>query len=96
MSESGTQLAVNQRKDMTMKQHFVVCDEIGNTSYSEKNTTPERFNKFETAKKRAEGLAKQSPGIEIYIYEAVAFAKTPVGKTETSRKYPAGHYSHDG
>lgn len=72
---------------------WVVCDEEGNVSYDAVAFAPEQFSTFRKAEARAAELALRAPGSTIYIYEASAYVRAPVGAAETSRKHPREHYS---
>lgn len=75
-----------------MKTIYIVCDENGNTSYSDKTEAPESFATFRAAEKRAKELAATSPGETIGVFELVGEVIAPVTKTESHRKYPLEHY----
>jgi hypothetical protein len=82
----------NQREEINMKTEYIVYDETGHVSYSDKVEEPERFKTFAAAEKRAKELAKDAPGQPIRIYELVAETVVPTGAAETGRKYPIEHY----
>lgn len=75
-----------------MRREFVVIDEEGNTSLNAEKEAPETFRTWKAAKKRAEELAKYSPGQTIKIYELTAETICPVAAPDTSRKHPIEHY----
>jgi hypothetical protein len=75
-----------------MKSEYIVRDEEGNISWSERPEGPESFKTFRAAERRAKELAALAPGKAIGIYELVAETTVPIGAVATGRKYPRQHY----
>lgn len=64
---------------------FVVTDEDGNISWSDKTEAAETFDSFKAAEKRAKGLAKFAPGRATHIYELAAEVIVPTMPVKTTR-----------
>lgn len=75
----ASQETENMKKDQVKA--YVVVDEEGNMSWNDKTEKPENFVTFKTAEKRARELAEFAPGKPIKIYELMATAIVPVGKS---------------
>lgn len=69
-----------------MTRQFVVIDENGEVSWSDKPEGAESFKTFDAAEKRAKDLAKTSPGETIGVYGLLASVTVPVGAPVTRRK----------
>lgn len=68
-----------------MAKQFVVTDEDGNISWSDKTESAETFKTLDAAGKRAKGLAKLSPGRTICVYELTAEVIAPVSGVRVTR-----------
>lgn len=68
-----------------MKTNFVVTDEDGNISWSDKTEAAESFDSFKAAEKRAKELAGLAPGQTIHIYELAAEVVVPTLPVRTTR-----------
>jgi hypothetical protein len=68
-----------------MKTAFVVTDEEGNISWSDKTEAAETFPTFAAAEKRAKGLASLAPGQAIRVYALAAEVVVPTLPVRTTR-----------
>ena len=82
----------SHRRKPYMRTEYIVRDDEGNVSFSDKTEATESFKTFRSAEKRAKELAGFAPGKAIGIYELVAETVVPVKPSETLRKRPLEYY----